>query len=380
MRARGYGPVRKTQEAVTFGFYSPLPPARSGIADYSAALLSELRRHGEISVAPERCDAALYHLGNNGLHAEIYRRSLAQPGAIVLHDSVLHHFLLGQLDEPAYIEEFVYNYGEWNRSLARDLYRGRAASGSDRRYFEWPMLKRAVERARAVIVHNPAAAEAVRAHWPGANLVEIPHLFEPPPSTSLADAIRFRQSLGIGPERYVFGVFGYLRESKRLTTVLDVFTRLRAELPHTTLLVAGQFASSDLERATLPLLAAPDIVRLPHLSERDFWLAASAVDACVNLKYPAAGETSGIAIRFMGIGKPVFVTDSVETSRFPNDACIRIPSGLAEAESLRIHMGLLATQPLAGPAIGARAAAHIASEHSLTEAGARYWHALRSLK
>ena len=55
---------------------------------------------------------------------------------------MLHHFLLGQLDEPAYIEEFVYNYGEWSRGLAVDLWRARASSGSDTRYFAYPMLRR----------------------------------------------------------------------------------------------------------------------------------------------------------------------------------------------------------------------------------------------
>ena len=100
---------------MTAGFFSPLPPARTGVADYSASLLAELRRLGSVEVAPDRCDVALYHLGNNGLHAPIYRRALTDPGVIVLHDPVLHHFFLGQLSEPAYIAEFVYNYGEWNR-------------------------------------------------------------------------------------------------------------------------------------------------------------------------------------------------------------------------------------------------------------------------
>ena len=216
---------------MTVGFYSPLPPARSGVADYAAALLAELRRHGPVEIAPDHCDAALYQLGNNPLHADVYRRALGHPGAIVLHDSVLNHFLLGQLDEHAYVDEFVYNYGEWHRALAHDLYRGRAASGSDSRYFDWPMLKRITERSRVVIVHNPAAAEAVRAHTPNADVVQIPHLFQLPPPTSLGDALRYRQSLGIGPERCVFGVFGYLRESKRLTTVLNVFDRVRREAP-----------------------------------------------------------------------------------------------------------------------------------------------------
>ncbi|MBZ5585010.1 MAG: hypothetical protein LAQ30_22925, partial [Acidobacteriia bacterium] len=115
------------------GYYAPLPPARSGVADYAAALLTELRRHGQVDLAPATCDVALYHLGNNPLHAGIYRRALQTPGVVVLHDAVLHHFLLGQLDEHAYIEEFVYNYGEWNREMARELWRNRASSGIDGR-------------------------------------------------------------------------------------------------------------------------------------------------------------------------------------------------------------------------------------------------------
>ena len=29
-----------------------------------------------------------------------------------------NHFFLGQLTRRAYVDEFVYNYGEWNRALA----------------------------------------------------------------------------------------------------------------------------------------------------------------------------------------------------------------------------------------------------------------------
>ena len=105
---------------MTAGFYSPLPPARTGVADYAAALLTGLRAFGAVEVAPARCDAALYHIGNNGLHAAIYQRALEQPGVVVLHDAVLHHFLLGQLDEAAYVQEFVFNYGEWTRGPARE--------------------------------------------------------------------------------------------------------------------------------------------------------------------------------------------------------------------------------------------------------------------
>jgi len=354
---------------VTVGFFSPLPPARTGVADYAAALLAGLRRHGRVEIAPARCDVALYHLGNNGLHAEIYRKALEHPGVVILHDAVLNHFLLGQLDEDAYVEEFVFNYGEWHRGLARDLYRGRAASASDSRYFEYPMLRRIAERSLAIVVHNPAAARAVCSHAPNARIVEIPHLFEKPPLPSAAGVLRWRQSLGIAPGDFLFGVFGYLRESKRLLTVLDTLPEIRK----TALLIAGDFVSSDLARAAAPLLTAPGVVRLPYLEEREFWLAASAVDACINLRFPPAGETSGITIRLMGIGKPVFVTESEETSRFPEDACIRIPTGLAERDSLHAHVILLTSITRVACEIGLRGAGYIERHHRVDFVSKRFW-------
>ena len=361
--------------AMTVGFYSPLPPARSGVADYAAALLAELRRHGSVEIAPRRCDVALYHLGNNALHAGIYERALERPGVVVLHDAVLHHFLLGHLDEARYVEEFVYNYGEWYRPLGRELWSGRAASGADSRYFEFPMLRRVVERARAIVVHNPEAARIAGAAGNGSRtIVEIPHFFQAPAARPAEWQVeRYRQRLGVAPGAYLFGVFGYLRESKRLSVALETFARLRREQPGVALLVAGGFVSTDLERAMRPLLDAPGVIRRPRLTDREFWLAAASVDACINLRHPAAGETSGIAIRLMGLGKPTLVTDSAECAGFPPDACLRIAPGESERDSLFDHMRLLTLWAEAGRAIGQRGAGHIHQRHRLDLAGQRYW-------
>jgi glycosyltransferase involved in cell wall biosynthesis len=358
---------------VTVGFYSPLPPAKTGVADYAAALLAELKRLGGVEVAPARCDVPLYHIGNNALHAEIYRRALERPGVVVLHDAVLNHFLLGQLGENGYIQEFVHNYGEWACGLARELWQGRAASGADQRYFQYPLLKRLAETARAVVVHNAAAEDAVRRHAPHARIERIPHLFAAPELPAEAERLRYRQKLGIPTGAFLFGVFGYLRESKRLMTVLEAFRELHAELRGTALLVAGDFVSTDLERAAGPLLCGPGIVRRPHLPEPEFRLAAATVDACISLRWPLTGETSGITIRLMGIGKPVFVTDSPECSKFPEDACIRIPHGLAERESLLRHMVLLPSMAEVASAIGERGAGHIRAHHRVDRIAKLYW-------
>ena len=149
------------------------------------------------------------------------------------------------------------------------------------------MLRRIASPSLAVVVHNPAAARTVKEHAPGARVVEIPHLFAAPPLPDAAAALRYRQQLGVEPGDFLFGIFGFLRESKRLTAVLDAFAELHRQMPHTALLVAGAFVSTDLERAVEPMLRAPGVVRVPYLPEPEFWLAATAADACINLRFPA---------------------------------------------------------------------------------------------
>ena len=358
------------------GFFSPLPPARSGVADYSAALLRALQPLGQVAVNAGDADIALYHLGNNQLHGAIYQRALDQPGVAVLHDAVLQHFFLGRLSEGDYIAEFVYNYGAWNEDLARDLWAHRARSAADPRFFRYPMLRRIAERSRAVIVHNPSAAAMVREHVPESIVYEIPHLWEPPPASADSEVIRLRAELGIAPHVFLFGVFGHLRESKRLPTVLRAFERAR-QAAEVALLIAGDFVSADLARSLEPVLASRGILRVGYTEERDFWRHASAVDACINLRYPAAGETSGIAIRLMGLGKPVVLTAAPETCRFPEAACVRVDPGIGEEEMLADFMIWLAQFPEDARFIGRSAAAYIRDVHALDRVAALYWRALQ---
>ena len=85
-------------------YYSPLPPARSGIADYSALLLPALRaadrrrrrRGPAASAATPKADVALYHVGNDpDAHGWIVEALRRRPGVVVLHEFVLHHLVAG---------------------------------------------------------------------------------------------------------------------------------------------------------------------------------------------------------------------------------------------------------------------------------------------
>jgi glycosyltransferase involved in cell wall biosynthesis len=352
------------------GFFSPLPPARTGVADYSAALLGALREHGTV-LANRSGDINVYHLGNNALHGEIYERALDEPGVVVLHDAVLQHFFLGELGNEVYVTEFVYNYGEWARELAARLWAGRARSAADPLYFRYPMIRRVVQRSRAVIVHNAGAERIAREHGAAGNVYRIPHLFEPPSLPPEYEVIRLRERLGVRSSDLLFAVFGHLRETKRISTVLRAFARVRRERKNVKLLVAGEFASRDLALALAGELDAEGVIRAGYLPGRDFFLHAAATDVCLNLRWPSAGETSGIAVRLMGMGKCVVVTAGEET--FPEGAAIRVETGPAEEEMLAAFLFWLAANPGRAREIGARAAAHIAEFHAIGRVAAEYW-------
>jgi hypothetical protein len=75
----------------------------------------------------------------------------------------------------------------------------------------------------------------------------------------------------------------------------------------------------------------------------------------------------------MGIGKPVMVTAGEESSRIPEDACLRIATGPGERDSLWHNMILLTSIAEVAGEIGRRAAAHIAAQHRVDRLGKRFW-------
>ena len=110
-------------------YYSPLPPERTGIADYSALLLPALRER--LDVDPSSAGSgrhalstlAVYHVGNNPeIHGWIVDALRARPGVVVLHDFVLHHLVAGltlaRKDVSGYLRAMERDAGLVGRLLA----------------------------------------------------------------------------------------------------------------------------------------------------------------------------------------------------------------------------------------------------------------------
>ncbi|MEO7649822.1 MAG: hypothetical protein ABIZ80_05100, partial [Bryobacteraceae bacterium] len=164
-------------------FFSPLPPSKSGIADYSHTLLEHLSPLVDIEVfssasqlfRPDEFDIALYHMGNNPFHDFIYETALRHPGIVVMHESNLHHLIadltIKRGDWDAYMREVEYAGGGAALAYAK---RVRALEvGPD--YEGVAMTRRLLESAKGVIVHSRYMVEEMRSAGFTGPIAHIPH-------------------------------------------------------------------------------------------------------------------------------------------------------------------------------------------------------------
>ncbi len=378
--------------------FTPLRPSRTGVGDYAAVLLPRLMERLDLEIFVEdtrsflaypgwpifSCrdfgarnrkkpfDLCLYQLGNNGLHRFAYRAALERPGVVVLHDALLQHLLLG-ISRQAWEEEFAFTYGERGREIAANLRDGNPALHEG--FFRYPLVKRVAERSQRVIVHNQAAVGRVRGEAPQADVGVLPLPFAP--RGGEMDRAQARHELGLPARAFLVGCFGYMREARRLTVALRAFEALRRDhIPSAEFLLVGEFESPELERLLEPLLAKRWIHRAGYVPDEEFDQYAAASNVVVNLRYPSAGETSGVAVRLMGLGVPVVLSDIPENAAFPADACLRVPPGEIEEPLLLEYLKELARNPAFGRAIGETARSYIRREHNADRCAEMYVEAL----
>ena len=151
-------------------YYSPMPPSRSGIADYSALLLPALRGHADVAVAepgvdPD-ADIALFHIGNDPHeHGWIFDALVRRPGVVVLHDFVLHHLVSGVTlargDVEAYLRAMEREAGLVGRLLAQSVVDGKVAPLWETRPHDFPLAAEVLAHATAVVSHSRFVAERV---------------------------------------------------------------------------------------------------------------------------------------------------------------------------------------------------------------------------
>jgi glycosyltransferase involved in cell wall biosynthesis/SAM-dependent methyltransferase len=346
-------------------YFSPLPPARSGIADYSEALLESLRPLATVEVFagadqafdPANFDIALYQVGNNGYHAFVYEAALRHPGVVVMHESNLHHLCaemtIRRGDWDAYVRECEYNGGAAARAFAERV--RKLEVGPD--YEGVAMTRRLLEAARGVIVHSRFMEGEIRAAGFTGPIAAIPHGAWIPQ----ADRNAYRSKLGLDIDVPLIGIFGFLKPYKRIAESLRAFRRLVKMEPRARMILVGEpHPEFPLEPTIRAMGLSANVRVLGFTPIDDFTGYLAACDIVLNLRYPTVGESSGTMLRAMGLAKAVVVSDVGSFAEFPEDVCLKVPVGAGEEDLIFEYLNLLVSRPDVAREMGTRARNYVA--------------------
>lgn len=395
-------------------WFSPMPPARSGIALDSTVLVGALRDAFHIDVYVDEpiaraarqhggpalhsahdflwqhhrrpYDLAIYQLGNSSAHDFLWPYLFRYPGLAVLHDAHLHHAraasLLGQQRRDDYRAEFAAAHPGASSNVAE-----LAVKGFDSHlYYMWPMTRLVAQVSRVTAVHAGMMAQRIRDDVPEATVeaIALGHGEPVDAARAVSARTRVRGMHGIADGAVVFGVFGGLTPDKRVPQVLEAFAATRRYAPDARLLLVGEPAAHyDLAADIAKHHLEAAVTVTGYVDDATFTDSLAACDVSVNLRWPTAREMSGPWLRALAAGKPTVTLDLWHTAAAPaldprtwtvihaSHVIGSVPEPvmvtvdvLDEQHSLRLAMRRLAADTDLRTRLSNAAAAHWQREHS----------------
>jgi glycosyltransferase involved in cell wall biosynthesis/SAM-dependent methyltransferase len=363
--------------AIKIAFFSPLPPARSGIADYSAALLDELRRLVDVEVFasrptsfdPAAFDAILYQIGNNGYHDFCYETALEHPGVVVIHEANLHHL----------VADITIKRGDWDAYMRMVEQEGGVAAleyaqavrrreiGPD--YEGLPMLRGLLARSKAAVVHSGCVEAELRGAGFAGPVARIPHGAWIPD----ASPMDFRTRLGLDETTPLIGIFGFLKPYKRIAESLRAFRRLLRVEPRAKMILVGEPHPEFQLRSLIQSLGLEGDARVLGFRPIDEFVGyIAACDIVLNLRYPTVGENSGTLMRALGLGKAVIVSDVGSFNELPTGICLKAPVDASEEDHLFEYLNLLVGRADVRRTLGVKAREWVETECAWPAVAQRY--------
>lgn len=339
-------------------FVSPLPPERSGIADYSVELLPELARLYDISVIVNQeeisdswikanCnvysvqwflknyidfDRVLYHFGNSAFHQHMFDMLRAIPGVVVLHDFYLSgvaYHMEGAGIAPGY--------------FTRELYESHGYSALHNRFhindvadviWKYPCSLNVIQNSLGVIVHSPNSLRLAKL-WYGGDAVDwavIPLLRNPRVDGEKGTA---RKKLGYADDDFVVCSFGMLGPTKLNQRLLDAWLKSRlAQNGSCHLIFVGENHSGDYGRDLIATIERNKSMKNVHITG---WVDAdtfrhylAAADVGVQLRTLSRGETSAAVLDCMNYGLATIVNANGSMADLDDAAVLKLSDEFSE--------------------------------------------------
>jgi len=290
---------------------TPLPPDKSGVADYSAALAPELGKRAELTLfsgtkisgvphLSRRFDAVVSIMGNSPYHDRIYNLATRFGGAVICHDSRL----LGLMAWRGPDQAAAMASDELGRTVtAREI----DAWVCDEARREANFLGGLARAARPLMFHAAPTVAEVAARF-GVTALHLPFAMQRVFTHPAGGREAARAALGIPPGEKVIASFGFAGRNKGIATALHAFAKLQVKarlvfVGEETTLTPGY---RDLARR---LGVAGAVVFGTHfVTESDYRNYLLAADCGLQLREGQPGQISGALADCIAAGLPSIAT------------------------------------------------------------------------
>jgi glycosyltransferase involved in cell wall biosynthesis len=351
----------EVSKRLKLAYISPMPPLKTGIADYSAELIPFLSEYYDITVivnqgevsdnwAKLNCDIrqskwfeekfrsfdrVIYHIGNSSFHEHMFDLLEKIPGVVVLHDFYLGHVQAAMefsdnQDSP-WTRELYFSHG-YNALISRFQ-----ANDLEKVVWNYPVSFSVISNSKGVIVHSDFSKNLAR-KWYGNKITEsftiIPLLRI---SSENCDRTATRQSLSIYGDTFLVCSFGILGKSKLNNRLLKAWKNSQlSKDPCCHLVFVGQNHGDDYGRMILEMIKNNNLesqVKITGWASKELFnnYLASA-DIAVQLRTKSRGETSAAVLDCMNHGVPTIINANGAMADLPKNAVYMMPDEFSDEE------------------------------------------------
>lgn len=386
-------------------YVSPLPPEKSGIADYSVELVRELARFYDVDLIVDQphvstpwikanlplrsvawfeanaddFERVMYHIGNSPAHKHMFGLMERHPGIVVVHDFYLGN-VINYLDHTGYAPGAfllaLYAAHGWPALIDRQ------SIGPDDAVWKYPCTKAVIDQADGVIVHS-AFARKLGEQWFGADYTRqwcsLPMLRG---DAAPIERQAARMALGISEGEFMVCSFGMLGRTKLNDRLLAAWLASPLALAsHCRLVFVGENDDGKYGKALLQAIgqssASNRIMITGFVSHEQYRTYLAACDVAVQLRAQTRGETSAAVLDCLLHGLPTIVNAHGSLAELPDHALLKLEDEFTDL-CLTTALCRLWNEPELRASLAKRAFDHVAAEHSPGQVGPMYRDAIEN--
>ena len=343
----------------TMLYASPLPPQKSGISDYSVALIKALSkvyditlytgnyildepsladypvlRHGYDDIDFNSFDYRIYNIGNHpGFHGFIYEAAIKHPGMVILHDYMLYFLFTGYYQKQNDLYSKLYSANDINSFLT--VKRAVKKNGPDllnqtELTFSLSLNKELLSSGNKIMVHSEYARNKVLSTgFIAEDKVRKINLLAHIDTSS--DYYISKEELyskyNIPTDAFVISSLGYIAPTKLNREICEAVKNISNDSSKKLCYVMagdGDYVDDELESGR--------IIKTGYADEKEFNSFIKYSDLIVNLRYPSVGETSGAMIRILQLGKACIINNIGWFAEIPDECAVKIGTDNLKAD------------------------------------------------